>query len=119
MRFYLGTAGWAVPKQHLPLFSAFPEGAKLSHLQRYASRFSCVDINSSFYRPHRPATWERWAGATPDNFRFAVKAPKTVTHIAKLMNTRAALLEFFDAMRVLGDKQGACALSTPAEARFR
>ena len=94
MQFFLGTAGWAVPKQHLPLFSAFAGGAKQSHLGRYASRFSCVEINSSFHRPHRRATWERWAGATPDDFRFAVKAPKAVTHTAKLVGSGGALRDY-------------------------
>ncbi len=59
MRFRIGTAGWTVPKQHLALFSAGAEGAKVSHLERYASRLSCVEINSSFHRPHRRSTWER------------------------------------------------------------
>jgi uncharacterized protein YecE (DUF72 family) len=82
MKFFVGTAGWTVPKQHLALFSALDEGAKRSHLERYASRLCCAEINSSFHRPHRRATWERWAATTPDDFRFAVKAPKAITHIA-------------------------------------
>jgi uncharacterized protein YecE (DUF72 family) len=118
MQFFLGTAGWAVPKQHLPLFSAFAGGAKQSHLGRYASRFSCVEINSSFHRPHRRATWERWAGATPDDFRFAVKAPKAVTHVANLVNTGGALLEFFDAVGGLGDKLGPVLIQIPPKLIF-
>ena len=97
-----------MPKQHLRFFSASADGAKLSHLERYASRLPCVEINSSFYRPHRRTTWERWAATTPTNFRFAVKAPKAVTHVAKLVNTGSALLEFFDAVRGLGKKLGLC-----------
>ncbi|MDQ7248185.1 DUF72 domain-containing protein [Dongia sedimenti] len=48
-----------------------------SHLQRYAQRLSGVEINSSFHRPHRRGVYERWAAATPADFRFSVKAPKT------------------------------------------
>jgi len=118
MHFFFGTAGWTVPKQHLPLFSALAEGVKLSHLERYARRLPCVEINSSFHRRHRRATWERWATATPDDFRFAVKAPKDVTHTAKLVNTGGALLEFFDAVRALVDKLGPVLFQLPPELAF-
>jgi uncharacterized protein YecE (DUF72 family) len=118
MQFLVGTAGWTVPKQHLSLFSAPDDAAKLSHLERYASRLSCVEINSSFYRPHRRATWERWAARTPDEFRFAVKAPKAVTHVAKLENTGAALLEFFDAVCGLGKKLGPVLIQLPPKLAF-
>jgi uncharacterized protein YecE (DUF72 family) len=118
MRFFVGTAGWTVPKQHLALFSAFGEGTKRSHLERYASRLCCTEINSSFHRPHRRATWERWAATTPEDFRFAVKAPKAVTHIAKLVNTGGAQLEFFDAVRGLGDKLGPVLVQLPPKLAF-
>jgi uncharacterized protein YecE (DUF72 family) len=118
MQFLVGTAGWTVPKQHLPLFPARADGAKLSHLERYASRLPCVEINSSFYRPHRRTTWERWAATTPDEFRFAVKAPKAVTHIAKLENTGSALLEFFDAVCGLGKKLGPVLIQLPPKLVF-
>ena len=118
MQFFLGTAGWTVPKQHLALFSAMAGGAKLSHLERYASRLRCVEINSSFHRPHRRATWERWAAATPDQFRFSVKAPKAVTHTARLVNTGGALLEFFDAVRGLGHKLGPVLVQLPPKLTF-
>jgi uncharacterized protein YecE (DUF72 family) len=118
MKFFVGTAGWTVPKQHLALFSALSDGAQRSHLERYASRLSCVEINSSFHRPHRRATWERWARTTPDHFRFAVKAPKIVTHIAKLVNTGGALLEFFDAVRGLGNKLGPVLVQLPPKLSF-
>ena len=60
----IGTAGWSIPKEHA---SAFPvEG---SHLERYGAVLDAVEINSSFYRPHRRATYERWAEAVPERFR--------------------------------------------------
>ena len=107
-----------MPKQHLALFSALGEGAKRSHLERYAGRLCCAEINSSFHRPHRRATWERWAATTPEDFRFAVKAPKAVTHIAKLVNTGGALLEFFDAVRGLGHKLGPVLVQLPPKLPF-
>ena len=107
-----------MPKQHLGLFSASPEDEKRSHLERYASQLRCVEINSSFHRPHRRATWERWAAVTPDDFRFAVKAPKAVTHTAKLVNSGGALLEFFEAVHGLGEKLGPVLIQLPPKLAF-
>jgi uncharacterized protein YecE (DUF72 family) len=118
MKFFVGTAGWTVPKQHLALFSPLDEDAKRSHLERYADQLCCVEVNSSFHRPHRRTTWERWAATTPDDFRFAVKAPKAVTHIAKLVNTGGALQEFFGAVGGLGDKLGPVLVQLPPKLSF-
>ena len=57
---HVGIAGWSIRKEHTHLFAA--DG---THLQRYASRFDAVEINSSFYRPHATATYARWAGQVP------------------------------------------------------
>jgi uncharacterized protein YecE (DUF72 family) len=118
LRCFVGTAGWTVPKQHLGLFPSSAEGAKVSHLERYASRLTCVEINSSFHRPHRRVTWERWAATTPNDFRFAVKVPKAITHTAALNNTGAALLEFFDAVGGLGQKLGPVLVQLPPKLCF-
>jgi uncharacterized protein YecE (DUF72 family) len=109
----IGTAGWTLPKQHAHHFSA--EG---SHLQRCASGLNCVEINSSFHRPHMRKTWERWAACTPDNFRFSVKVPKTITHEAKLVNSGALLLKFLDEARGLGDKLGPLLVQLPPKLAF-
>jgi len=67
---------------------------------------NCVEVNSSFYKPHQRKTWQRWATASPPDFKFAVKAPKAVTHIAKLLNCGGALAEFFEQMAGLDKKLG-------------
>jgi uncharacterized protein YecE (DUF72 family) len=118
MKPFIGTAGWSVPKQHQQFFPAPAEGATYSHLKRYSTRMCCAEINSSFHRPHRRTTWERWAAETPDNFRFAVKAPKAATHTAKLVNTGAALSEFFGAVRGLGRKLGPVLVQLPPKLSF-
>ena len=102
----IGTAGWNVPKQHAEHFAVAPPDAhttKLSHLQRSSSRLACVEINSSFHRPHQRKTYARWAADTPDNFRFAVKLPKAITHTAKLLNTGAPLQAFTEQCLGLND----------------
>ena len=112
MPIHIGTAGWTLPKDHAPAFPP-PGDANLTHLQRYAHRLHCVEINSSFHRPHQRKTWERWAATTPPNFRFAVKLPKTITHTAKLHNTGALLQTFLDQATGLGDKLGPLLIQLP------
>jgi uncharacterized protein YecE (DUF72 family) len=118
MRLFIGTAGWTVPKQHGAHFSVNDDGVERSHLDRYASRLCCVEINSSFHRPHRRSTWERWAATTPSDFRFAVKAPKATSHTANLHDTGGALLEFFEAVGGLGDKLGPVLVQLPPKLCF-
>ncbi len=109
---HIGTAGWTLPKPHAHHFPS-PGDTKLTHLQRYADRLHCVEINSSFHRPHQRKTWERWAACTPANFRFAVKVPKTITHTAKLHNTGALLQTFLDQATGLGTKLGPLLIQLP------
>jgi uncharacterized protein YecE (DUF72 family) len=77
-----------------------------------------VEINSSFHRPHTRKTWERWAGDTPDRFKFAVKIPKTITHEAKLVNCGALLLKFLDEICGLGQKLGPLLIQLPPKLTF-
>ncbi|MGZ3233287.1 MAG: DUF72 domain-containing protein [Croceibacterium sp.] len=85
----IGTAGWSIARDAADRFPA--EG---SSLQRYAARFSAAEINSSFHRPHRVSTWERWRDSVPDAFRFSVKVPKLITHELKLVECGEALDRF-------------------------
>jgi uncharacterized protein YecE (DUF72 family) len=112
MSVYVGTAGWALRAEHKALF-----GAGGSHLARYATRFNAVEINSSFYRPHRRSTYERWAAAVPDEFRFAVKVPRTLTHTARLKDV--SLLEaFLQEATGLGGKLGPLLVQLPPSLVF-
>jgi uncharacterized protein YecE (DUF72 family) len=77
-RLWLGTAGWNVPSSCREQI-----GGEGSHLARYSRVFPAAEIDTSFYRPHRKATYERWAHTTPDGFRFAVKVPKAISHVAE------------------------------------
>src|ERR1700733_5234695 len=86
----IGTAGWA----NLPSHKAHRR-ANQSHLMYYAEHFSCVEINSSFYRPHRKTTYEAWKTATPASFRFSVKMPRTITHECALRHANREVSEFF------------------------
>ena len=104
----VGCAGWSLPAQFAACFDPGD-----SALQRYASRFSLVEINSSFYRPHRPATYARWAASVPEGFRFSVKMPQSVSHLARLRGAAPLLDPFLDAVQQLGDRLGALLLQLP------
>jgi uncharacterized protein YecE (DUF72 family) len=109
----VGTAGWSIPKADQEAFAA---GG--SHLVRYASRFHGVEINSSFYRPHRISTYQRWAGDVPDGFRFAVKMPKTITHEGRLVDRDRNLPQFLGEIAGLGEKLGPVLVQLPPSLAF-
>jgi uncharacterized protein YecE (DUF72 family) len=109
----IGCAGWTIPKAHAASFP--PSG---SHLKRYAQIFNAAEINSSFHRPHRRATYERWAASVPDGFSFAVKAPKTITHELRLVGAEAELDEFLAQARGLGQKLGPLLVQLPPKLGF-
>jgi uncharacterized protein YecE (DUF72 family) len=89
-----------------------------SHLERYAARFNAVEINSTFYRPHRPQTYHRWVATTPEGFRFAVKAPKAITHERRLEDCESLVQTFLDQVRPLGDRLGPILVQLPPSLAF-
>lgn len=111
---HLGCAGWSIPSA---ASFAFPE--KGTHLQRYADIFSAVEINSSFYRPHRPGTYARWRDSVPDSFRFSVKIPREITHVRRLRDTRDLLDRFASEVRHLEEKLGCLLLQLPPSLAFK
>ena len=109
----IGTAGWSIPSRLMPLFPAAG-----THLERYAQRFGVVEINSSFYRPHRPESYERWAASVPAAFRFSVKLPKSITHDARLHETEGLVERFAGDVAGLGEKLGAILIQLPPSLIF-
>lgn len=109
----VGTAGWSIPRD---VAGEFPSEG--SALMRYAARFPAVEINSSFHRPHRAATWERWRDATPDRFRFSVKLPKTITHERKLVDVAEPLALFRAQVGLLGSKLAVLLVQLPPKLAF-
>lgn len=112
--FLIGTAGWSIASRHA---TAFPGAG--THLQRYAGKLDCVEINSSFYRPHRPETYARWAAGVPESFRFAVKLPRAMTHEKRLSGCEEDVGEFLSQAECLGAKLGVILVQTPPDLAFR
>lgn len=97
--FRIGTASWTIPKEAMPLFPA--EG---THLERYAQTLSGVEINSSFYREHKAATYKKWAASVPKDFKFSVKLSKVFTHTQKLGLEEGQLKPVLANIAELGEK---------------
>ncbi len=110
---YVGCAGWALRKEHAAGFTA--EG---THLTRYAGRLPAVEINSSYYKPHKPATYAKWAAAVPADFRFAVKVPKEATHTRRLLGTEDVLDRFLAEATALGGKLRPLLVQLPPSLTF-
>ncbi|MBM3686456.1 MAG: DUF72 domain-containing protein, partial [Actinobacteria bacterium] len=109
----IGLAGWseAVSKYR----ARFPgEGTGLT---RYASTFTFVEVNASFYRAVRAETFASWADQTPEGFRFSVKINRAVTHAARL-SANATLEQALEPMMSLGAKLAAVLIQLPPSLAF-
>jgi uncharacterized protein YecE (DUF72 family) len=109
----IGTAAWGIPRA---VAAAFP--TKGTTLARYACVFDATEINSTFYRPHRPSTFERWAQSVPADFRFAIKVPRAISHEARLDGCDGLVDDFLAQIAPLGDRAGPLLLQLPPSLAF-
>ena len=110
-RIHIGTSGWSYDHWQ-GIF--YPEGlAANQRLADYQQNFRSVEINSSFYRLPSPTSLRRWYDSVPDDFIFAVKASRYITHMKKLRDPKRALKEFISRVEVLRDKLGPILFQLP------
>jgi uncharacterized protein YecE (DUF72 family) len=110
---YIGCAGWNFVRASAPTTAA--DGTQL---QKYAALFRSVEINSSFHRSHRRATYERWAASVPEEFRFSVKMPKEITHANRLADSTELVDRFLHEAHGLGPKLGCVLVQLPPSLEF-
>jgi len=94
----------------------YPEEMKPdAMLTWYAERLPTVEINNTFYQMPKTAVLENWARATPETFRFAIKASRRITHLSRLKaNTAADSVAFlYRNLRTLGAKRGPVLFQLP------
>lgn len=101
-RLLLGTQGFSFPDWVGPFYPAGTSRNK--YLEEYAQRFPIVEIDSTFYGVPRATTIQGWRERTPEDFRFAAKFPKLITHEKKLDRARGDAEAFVGTMQALGDK---------------
>jgi uncharacterized protein YecE (DUF72 family) len=107
----IGTSGWMYRDWRGRFY---PEGvAQKRWLEHYAERFDTVESNSAFYRLPDEKTFEDWARRTPEDFVWAVKMSRYLTHIRRLRAPEEPVARFLDNARGLGDKLGPVLLQLP------
>ena len=106
---YIGTAAWNIPRS---CDESFPKHG--SHLERYASVFNAVEINSSFYKDHKKETYEKWSRMVPDHFRFCTKLSKAFTHDKSEIFSSELLTQSLETMSGLGEKWRVLLMQYPA-----
>jgi uncharacterized protein YecE (DUF72 family) len=109
----VGLAGWSNPPA-----KRFERDPGQTHLSYYARHFSCVEINSSFYRAHQSATYARWRDETPAPFRFSVKMPRSVTHESHLKRCASEVARFYEDIAALQPKLAAVLVQLPPGLEF-
>jgi uncharacterized protein YecE (DUF72 family) len=91
-----------------------PRTRAADFLEQYASVFSSVEGNTTFYSLPSVETVERWREQTPEHFRFCFKLPKTITHDRRLRDAGRETAEFFGRMEPLGERLGPFMIQLPA-----
>ena len=111
MRYLIGTSGYNYPEWRGSFYpEKFPTGKMLGY---YAERFDTVEVNYTFYRMPTEKLLEGWAAGTPDGFTFTLKAPRRITHDAKLRNCQDVTDAFCRIASTLGSKLGALLFQLP------
>ena len=113
----VGTSGWRYPPWRRTFYpEGLPQRRELEHLSR---RVDTIEINGSFYSLQRPESWRAWAAETPDDFVFAVKGPRFVTHMKQLRDVATPVANFLaSGMLALGPKLGPVLWQLPPRMRF-
>jgi len=83
----------------------------------YAEHFPTVEINNTFYRMPTPSLMEGWAAQVPEQFHFAVKAPRRITHEKRLKDVNEDLARFVDVTSVLNTRRGPLLFQLPPNFR--
>jgi uncharacterized protein YecE (DUF72 family) len=110
-RIYIGTSGWHY-KHWMNTF--YPAGVKQKGFTSYYIRyFGSVEINNSFYRLPSAETFAAWRASVPDEFIFAVKASRFITHMKKLTDPQQSIAHFFENVRGLEEKLGPILFQLP------
>lgn len=110
-RAFVGTSGWSYTTWR-PKF--YPEGTKRGDFLRYyAARFSTIEINYTFNHLPTEKGVAVWTASTSDDFVFALKASRQITHRAQLREPAETLPIFFERARLLGTRLGPILFQTP------
>ncbi|HEX9636498.1 MAG TPA: DUF72 domain-containing protein [Acidobacteriota bacterium] len=116
MRAWVGTSGYSYAEWK---GSFYPAELRADQMLRfYAQRFRAVEINNTFYRMPSSELLARWKQQVPEDFRFVLKAPQSITHRQRLQNSDATLAILFEKAGELGAKLGPILFQLPPQLRL-
>ncbi len=116
MEIRIGTSGWNY-KHWRGVF--YPTGlGPRRWLSYYTQFFDTVEVNATFYGTLKKETLTRWREETPEEFLFAVKASRFITHIKRLKEVKEALERFMDSIAPLFPKLGPILYQLPPSLRY-
>ena len=108
---YIGTSGWNYKHWGGPFYPA--DLPQKKWLEYYSESFNTVEINNSFYRLPEETTFEKWRDTVSENFIFAVKASRYITHMKKLKEPVKSLENFMKNLQGLREKTGPILFQLP------
>jgi uncharacterized protein YecE (DUF72 family) len=116
-RIRIGISGWRYANWRGQFY---PRGLAQRRELEFATRvFSSVEINGTFYSLQRPSSFEQWANQTPEDFVFALKGGRFLTHMKKLVGVETAMANFFaSGVLALGSKLGPIIWQLPPMMKF-
>jgi uncharacterized protein YecE (DUF72 family) len=102
--FYIGTSGWTYDDWKGDFYpTRLP---KSRWFEFYAQHFNAVEINATFYRIFKPETYQKWRQKAPPGFRYAIKAPKLMTHNKMLAGVCDEITDFYRCAQILEESFG-------------
>ncbi len=110
---YVGTSGWQYPHWRGTFYP--PSLAQSRWLGYYSERFQTVEVNNTFYNLPAGAAFETWAAQTPDDFIFALKMSRFLTHIKRLKDPGEPVRRFMERAERLGPKLGPILVQLPPQ----
>ncbi len=97
----IGTSGWNYARWRDDFYAGVPQRKWLAFC---ASRFTAIEVNATFYREMKPTTLARWREETPDDFVFAIKGHRFITHMKRLGSPQDSVVRQRDNAAALGDR---------------
>jgi uncharacterized protein YecE (DUF72 family) len=111
LEFFIGCSGWSYTAWKGPFYPPNLESSEW--LRYYSQKFDYVEIDSSFYKIPNQFMVKNWDRKTPDNFRFAAKFPKIITHDKHLVDVKEEVELFLKVMEPLREKTLALLIQLP------
>jgi uncharacterized protein YecE (DUF72 family) len=112
---YVGTSGYSY-KHWKNLF--YPEGLRPNEwLKFYSTRFKSLELNNTFYRLPSEAAISSWYRNTPEDFIFAAKGSRYLTHSKRMLNPEGGVKKYLDVVAGLREKLGVVLWQLPADAK--